>query len=280
MELLLWFLFFAVGLGGNCFSKLSSNQLRDGGAYSVFFAINSVIACLFFWVTNGFQLQLDGVTAVFSLLYAVVVLLSLYSQMTALQSIPIAYLAIVGSAANLLLTSLLGVVLFQETFTWQAACRILLMLLASVLLFLERKEKGRLQKFPLLPMTGYVAACAGNYLVLKFYTQVPHQASDSSFFFFTNAFLLIMAVLWLLLSRQRLSFSLRNAIPFIANTLCSNMGSLVSLWLIARTAAVFYNPISSALGTLSVMFASVIFKEKLGVLSCVAACLAIIAVII
>jgi len=276
----LWFLFFAVGLGGNCFSKLSSNQLRDSGAYSVFFAINSVVACLFFWITNGFQLQLDGVTAVFSLLYAVVVLLSLYSHMTALQSIPIAYLAIVSSTANLLLTSLFGVLLFEETFAWLSACRILLMLAASILIFLERKEKHGLKKIPWLPLIGYVAAGVGNYLVLKFYTRVPHEASDSSFFFFTNAVLVIVAVFGLILTRQRFRFSLRNSIPFIANTLCSNMGSLISLWLIARTAAVFYNPISSALGTLSVMLASVIFKEKLGVLSCVAACLAIIAVII
>ena len=246
----------------------------------MFFTINSGIACLFFWTTNGFRLQLDGATAVFALIYAGVVLLSLWSHMTALQSIPIAYLAIVGSAGNLLLTSLFGVVLFREAFQWQSALRILLMLAASILIFLEQKGKGGLKRIPLLPLIGYVAAGVGNYLVLKFYTQVPHQASDSSFFFFTNVVLIIVALFGWALTRQRFRFSLRSAIPFVANTLCANMGSLISLWLIARTAAVFYNPVSSALGTLSVMLSSVIFKEKIGVLSCVAACLAVIAVII
>ena len=48
MEVLLWFFYFATTLGSNCFAKLSSNRLGEGGAYPVFFTVNGMIACLFF----------------------------------------------------------------------------------------------------------------------------------------------------------------------------------------------------------------------------------------
>ncbi len=92
--------------------------------------------------------------------------------------------------------------------------------------------------------------------------------------------MMIVAVGWLLLRRQRMELSLRGMLPFVANTLCSNAVSLISIGLIARTDAVVYNPITSAIGTLCVMATSVLFKEKIGIRSCLAAGLAILAVII
>ena len=277
--IILFVLFFAGTLGGNCCSKLSSNRLEKGG-YAVFFLINSGIACLFFLISGGFSLQAEWITAGFSLLYSCVVLLVLYSNMKLLQRMPIAYASIISSAANLLLTSLLGGWLFEEPFGWQTAVRIGLMLAASALIFAERKGVVRPTKGFLFPLTTYVAGCVSNYLVLKLYTCVPHRASDSSFFFFTNLIMMIVAVGWLLLRRQRMELSLRGMLPFVANTLCSNAVSLISIGLIARTDAVVYNPITSAIGTLCVMATSVLFKEKIGIRSCLAAGLAILAVII
>lgn len=278
----LFLLFFIGTLGGNCFSKLSSNRLGGSGGkeFPLFFAVNGGIACIFFLLSSGFRLQWEGVTLFFALLYAGVVLLSLYSNMKVLQRMPIAYVSICSSTATLLLTALLGVLLFHEQAVWQMGVRIGLMLAASALIFAERRGSERPSKGFLLPLTGYVVAAVGNYLLLKLYTFVPHQASDSSLFFFTNAFLVLAAVGWLLLRRQPVRLSFRSLLPFAANTLCANAVSLISLWLIARTEAVFYNPISSAIGTLCVMAASLLFKEKIGVRACLAAGLAIITVLI
>ena len=83
----LFLLFFIGTLGGNCFSKLSSNRLGGSGGkdFPLFFAVNGGIACIFFLLSSGFRLQWEGVTLFFALLYAGVVLLSLYSNMKVLQ---------------------------------------------------------------------------------------------------------------------------------------------------------------------------------------------------
>ena len=276
----MWTLLFTASLGGNCFSKLSSNRLEKGGSYSVFFTLNGGIACLFFLISSGFRLQLNGITALFAVVFAGVVLLALYSTMTALQSLPIAHLSIINNTATLLLTSLLGAVLFKEALDWRVALRILLMLIAGFLIFWERKGTEQPKKFPLLPLAGCIAAGLGNYLVLRFYTQLPHKASNSSFFFYTNAILVILAIGYLIVTRQKFRISLRDSLPFTANTLCSNASSLIGILLIARTEAVFYNPVSSALTTLAVLLASILFKEKIGIRSCLAAGLAILAVVL
>ncbi len=278
----LFLLFFAGTLGGHCFSKLSSNRIGGSGGkeFPLFFVVNGTIACLFFLISGGLRLQWEGITLLFALIYAGVVLLSLYSNMMVLQRMPIAYVSISSGAATLLLTALLGVVLFREQPSWQTAARIGLMLAASALIFAERRGSERPSKGFLLPLLGYVAAAVSNYLVLKLYSLAPHRASDSTLFFFTNLILVMGAAGWLLLRRQPIRLSWRGMIPFAANTLCSNLVSLVSLVLIARTEAGFYNPVSSALGTLCVMVASLLFKEKIGVRACLAAGLAIIAVMI
>ena len=200
--------------------------------------------------------------------------------MTALRRLPIAYISIISSAGTLLFTSLLGVFCFAEAFTWQVALRIVLMLSASVFIFLEQREDTQMRWQAILPVVGLVVGGVGNYLVLKLYTQTPHVASEDSFFFFTNLILVVGAVGWILVKRQKFRFPLKRSLPFVANTLCCNGISLVSILLIARTEAVFYNPVSSAIATLCVMLASVIFREKLGIRSCVAAGLSILAVVI
>lgn len=280
MDISLWCLFFSVSLGEKICAKLSSNCLKANGAYSYFFTINGTVACLYFLIASGFRLSLDLPTAMFALLYAGVILLSLYFGMKALQSLPIVYHSTINSTGNLVLTSILGVILFYETVRWQSVLRIILMLAATFLIFYDRKGSARLKKFPVLVAFGCISAGVGNYLVLKFYTIVPHQASDASFFFFTNLILVIVAVGWFLLKQQKFSVLSRSMLPFMANTLCSNTVSLISILLIARTDAIFYTPISSALGTLCVILASIIFKEKIGLYSYIAAGLTTVAVIL
>ena len=132
---------------------------------------------------------------------------------------PIAYASIISSAANLLLTSLLGGWLFEEPLGWQTAVRIGLMLAASALIFAERKGSSA-------PHQGLFVSvddlCGGVREQLSGAETLYLRASSGErffFFFFTNLIMMIVAVGWLLLRRQRMELSLRGMLPFVANTL-------------------------------------------------------------
>ena len=71
-----------------------------------------------------------------------------------------------------------------------------------------------------------------------------------------------------------------NLASIVGNTVCSNIGSLAGLLLISQMSVSVYTPISSALGILSGFIASLCFREKVGILSYLAALGAFVAIII
>ena len=126
-------------------------------------------------------------------------------------------------------------------------------------------------------------------LVTKLYTDSNAVASDNSFFFWSNAILLVGALLLIafLLIKEKSSLfeSLsilhpKKLISLAGNTVCSNVGSIVALLLVAQMDLSVYTPVASAIGVIVAVIASVIFREKLGIFSYLAAAVACAAVII
>ena len=278
-------------LGGSCTSKLNSNHLSKNQetGFPFFFAINSVAACCFFLIEGGFRLSVNLPTLLYSVLYAGVVVLAIFSNLKALQAAEISNVNVASGAGTLLLTSAVGFLFFRESLTLTKALRILLMLAGTLLIFLERRTKKGVRRGFLPALLGVLAASLANTLVLKFYANTPNVADDSSFFFWTNAVLLFAALLWLMLRQLRSPVSLKEysfllkprcLIPFVGNTVCSNVGSLLSLQLVARLDISILSPLTGAIGCTVNLLASLIFKEKLGICSYLAAALALIAVII
>ena len=111
----------------------------------------------------------------------------------------------------------------------------------------------------------------------------------NSFFFWSNAILLVGALLLIafLLIKEKSSLfeSLsilhpKKLISLAGNTVCSNIGSIVALLLVAQMDLSVYTPVASAIGVIVAVIASVIFREKLGIFSYLAAAVACAAVII
>ena len=63
----------------------------------------------------------------------------------------------------------------------------------------------------------------------------------------------------------------KRALVFVGNTVCNNVGSLVGILLIAIIDVSVYSPLVSALGIISGVAASLIFRQRLGALSYLAA---------
>ena len=75
-------------------------------------------------------------------------------------------------------------------------------------------------------------------------------------------------------------FTAKNLICWGGSTVCSNVGSLLTVKLLAIVDISIYTPVWSALGVIISLTASIIFREKLGIFSYLAAAVACVAVII
>ena len=69
-------------------------------------------------------------------------------------------------------------------------------------------------------------------------------------------------------------------ISIVGSTFAANIASLVSAWIIAQMDISVYTPVMSSIGIIAGFIGSLIYREKLGVLSYIAIAAAIVAVII
>lgn len=111
MNVTLLFLFLCLsGIGSKLFSKFCSNLIVGSttACYALFYTLNSLVACGFFWVTSGFDLTLNLPTLLYSFLHALVVLTALFFSLLAYRLFDVASLSVLSSALTPVTTSLVG----------------------------------------------------------------------------------------------------------------------------------------------------------------------------
>jgi len=154
-SIVLLFLFSSlVSLGAKIFQKLcSDNVVGDSkSAYLLFLAVNALFACGFFWFFGGFRIHLNLTTLIYSLIYAVVVAMSLIANLLVYKYATITAASIIPTGFSLLGSMLIGYAFFSEEIGWRTVVRIALMIAASVLIFFDRipldpkQDKPELQK--------------------------------------------------------------------------------------------------------------------------------------
>ncbi len=281
----------AVAVAGQCTSKLSSIKIANNGSlsYNVFLIINSIIGCFYFWITAGFIIKINLVTFLFSLLYAVGVLLSLYSNFKVLQLVAISDVQIISNSCYLISTVCLGFILFNEKPTIIKFIRLGLMLIAFIIIFSGNHKKMKPKSGFLPVLSGLILAQILNFITLKYYSRMPKTTNNNSFFFLTNLVLLFGSCIWLLakaksssdsLKQYKSLFKLSTLIPFASNTICSNTSSLINLLLISKMEASILTPVTSALGIICGIVSSLIFREKRDLRSYIAGAIAIVSIVI
>lgn len=283
-------------------TKINSGML-DGASrakYSLYLSIVGVIACFFFWISGGFSIGVNLPTLIFAFLYTVIVVSSIILQMTAFRLASVSGVNIIMSGCNLICSLAVGALIFSEEITPLKLIRVALMLASISLTFLETKRRdaskrdtegarGRhgIKLFVVLALI--ILVCCADTVILKTFTLDTRVLGDNSFFFWTNLLLVVGCLLIVLFdvvrkkgeSREILVlFKPKNLATTAGVTLASNVGSLTSLALIALMDVSVYTPVTAALGVVSGVVASLIFREKLGVLSYISALLALVAVII
>lgn len=289
--------YFLSTLGSNVFLKISSNTTAKSGkaGYALFLAINSLVACLFFLIVSGFSIRLNIPTLWYSVVFAAVVVATLILGLMIYRFVKIATATVVGSAGSLFISALIGCCLFQEKLLPIDVLRIILMLAAVLFMFFgHRSARQRYDKAASGGMIGVIllvlrmGVSATAVIVQKKFALDPGVTDNNSFFFFANVVLLAVVLLWIAgiclydhTGIHQMCEALRPfPFPYIANTLCSNIGSLITLLLLKTMAVSLYTPVTTALGILSGGASSVVFREKIDKWTLLAVVLSIAAVIL
>ena len=297
----IWLLFLitsVVSLMSKAFSKLCSNMVAQSSAakYSLILIVNSLVACLFFWCSGGFFLSLNVATIGYSVVYALVAAVSLLSNLLVYRYASISGVNILSSGCGMVCSTAVGWFVFSEQIDERDLIRLTIMLTAVFFVFLDQKRSGckeQEQKNKLISLILVIAvmtlcSCA-NTVVLKLFAESDAVTDENSFFFFTNVVLLVgsASVFGGACACRRGAF--RDSIALLrpkriisvaGNTVCSNIATVISVLIMAQMDLSMYSPISAAIGVVIGLLGSLLFRERLGVLSYVAAAVACVAVII
>lgn len=299
----LFFLSFAVSVAGRVCAKRCSNSVAENAVapQALYVMLNGIAACIFFFISGGFRIAVNWETLVFAFLFALICTTSVLSSLVAYKLSTIAGVSIIAGACSTVCSMLIGSLVFRETLDTRRILRLLILLSACALVTLNvlKKEKAVEEatgvakkrqgiRFAIVLIL-FVAVGCSNTLLSKAFVRSETVTDENSYFFLTNAIMVVAgaAVLGVraITARQetKKAFYLlqpKNLLTISLNTITSNMISLIGIWLMALVDLAVYSPVNQALGVLSAVTASFLFKEKQGLLLWSAAVLACISVLI
>lgn len=280
----------SLNFASGCVNKINSKMLGNSNShYSLFIMVNGVISCVYFFAFSGFRLQLNLITAIFSLTYGITVIVSLVFNTKVLGYGGYALISVITTAYTSIVNTGLCFIVFKEEITAQKLIRASIMLIATVVIFLGRKNNMGIKKGFLILMPISLFINTSNFMITKTFTITPGVTDKTSFFFFANMISVIGAAIWFLMDQYRCPISYKEHLEFLnlkrlfffaSNTLCSNLTSIISLQMMSIADVTLYSPFSSALGLFASVAVSFVFKEKLNKFTVIAVALAIIAVLI
>ena len=283
--------------GKKCSTIIVGKSVASYALYNIFMG---VIAVIFFFITGGFSAPINLKTLGYAALYAIISLIALAVGLIAYRFANISTITLITGTCGIVTTSLFGAILFHESFSPSTVIRIVLMLVATSLSFIDRREpvedapsgeKSRKKNslwviVIVVIMLAYQSAAA---IVQKYFSQDPSVTSENSFFLYSNLMIVAVSLFVFALDSTKnrehgreacRMFRFRLMFPVVANVLASVAGSLIGIFLIARLPLSVYSPLLMAIGLLGGVLGSIAHRERLGVCSYLGAALALITVFI
>ena len=300
---ILFFLSFVVSLTGKVCTKQCSNSVgeKNIAPQALFIVISSCIACIFFFISGGFHIAVNLETLIFACLFAMVCSVSVLTSLVAYRLATIAGVNIIAGACSTVCSTLIGSVIFHEILDGRRIFRLLLLICACVLVALNvlQKEKakeeatGKMRKrqnvrFAVVLVLFVLVGCSNTFLS-KAFVQSKTVTDENSYFFVTNLIMVLVGAavfgIRAITNRQEAKEAVyllqpKQLLTISVSTITSNLSALIGIWLMAMVDIAVYSPVSQALGVLSAVAASWLFREKQGVLLWAAAALACISVIL
>lgn len=302
MNVPILFLFIALlGLSGKAFGKLCSNMLADDSIAGIFLMllVNSVTACTFFLISSGFQIHMNGKTLLYSIVFALIAAISM-SSLILYKLTNISNVTVISSSCSVIGTAIVGGLIFSEVIGVTHIIRVFVLICAMVCVFLDQRMKAKKplnendkKKSLLLPLLILIvittAVSISNNVILKLFALDTEVTDQNSFFFMTNVFMAGFAIIAFsvicLLRRGEFNRSIsllkpKKIVSMVGNTVSSNISSVIIVILLTKIDVSLYSAITSAVGILTGVVGSFIFRERLGKFSYIAAAIAAVSILI
>ena len=287
---------------GSVMSKLCSNVTRgeSRSAYALYFTVHSLVACIFFIVSSGGNPELNLPTIIYSLLLAATILINMLISMLMLRYASILGSGLLTSPFKIFLTSLVGVIMFNEALTSTVLIRVAILTLSAALVYTDVRIQAKgatdgqkrggtdMRKFIPLAVISIIVSTVQS-VIPKHFAMSKEVTNEHSFFLMTNVIMLLFGLVLfsteLFKSPDAFKTSLvilkpKKILPTTLNVVVSNVSSLVMMPILAQVDLTVFTPMSAAYGVVVAVAASLCFREKLGVFSYLGAAVAMLAMII
>lgn len=259
----------------------------------VYALITGIFSMLFFGITSGFSILLNGKTFIYALILTAMAIISYFVQLLVYRYMGVVEVAVITMSGKLLLTSIVGFLLFSETVNLISVARIVLMLITVLLIFAHNKKTQTPKNDSVRSFTpiGFLlcVAIVGigvlNTVVLKYVAIDAEVTSSNALFFFTNAMIALFSVLFLLfeshgsietVAKEFRAISKSGYLAIIAKTVAGSASSLLGVLILANGDVSLYSPLSNALGLLATEAVAVfILRERPKIIPMIPAILAI-----
>ncbi|MBQ8583530.1 MAG: hypothetical protein IJ488_02850 [Clostridia bacterium] len=282
-------------------SKTFSLSGLTGSLFYIF--ETSLFALFFFWALNGFTLSFNPRVIMYGFVYGIIVVVSLVPTIFMYNYASFAYITFLSGSLSLVFSLLAGMTVFGEELTVEKVVRILLMLVATLIIFLGRNAEGKKKEgadgdrpekkrhSPKLYICIFVSVLLGcaSTVLLKFYSQDAGVTDQNSMFFATNIFsaLLTLPILPFTMKRDGVSLSdigkmlkSKKTVYSAITTANSNVASIIQITLLSMMEVSVFNPIAGALSFVAMAIAVPIMGERLNRYTVLSTATAILSVVI
>ena len=300
-----WVLIYALSMIGDRATNKLTSVVMDGESRSTYYShcmIRSLAACLFFFMLGGFSISINAKTLLFSLGYGLAILAHIFIGLFSLRFMNVLGAGILSTPPNLILTAIMGVLLWNEEITASKYIAIILTSISALLMFIDIRNTGKKSAedkngsgrvnfkayIPLMLLS--VVFSVMQSLFLKAFAVSTDVTDENSFYFLTNLVILAFGVVMLIIhsfkdrSEIRVGlksfFTVKRAIPTSVNVLLGNVAAIALIPILAEVDISTFTPVSSAFSIVVGIFVSLLFKEKLGIFSYIAALVAIAAMFV
>ena len=296
--------FFLTQIFSDVMRKKNSNVFSVSGITGSLFYVfeTSLFALFYFWALNGFKLSFNNHVLVYGMIYGIVVILTLVLSIFVYRYATFSFVTFVSGSISLMLSLLVGNLLFNEVISPDKILRIALMLVATFVIFLGNKNKDNKKSSSEehqanIAKSNFVIACVIIVLnsilaavataILKFYAGDPNVTDQNSFFFATNIFsaLFVLPILPFTMKKNKVKMSelfrmvkSKKTVYSAVTTINSNIRSIIQILILGMMDVSIFSPISSALGFVAVAIATPIIGEKLNKYTVIATIIAIVSV--
>lgn len=252
-------------------------------SYNIYLLLVPPIASLFFFSASG-DVSLNLPTFLFSLVYAVLSLTSMWLGLVAFQRANLVHISVFSSAGGVIFPFLFEVLVWSEDFSGNRLLSVLLRL-ATVMIPLLADRKS-FQGMTVCLATFFLSGITG--IVPKLYIEHPQTMDNNVFCFWTNIFILpiVCAIILRRSSPRKLLQNIRQIHPLLylsllVSILLGNVGTLLSMQALHHISATLSSVISSSLNLVVITLLSVfLYRESLTKATAVSVVLSILAIIL